>query len=142
MTDDLPAIESLLPHRGPMRLLDAVVAWRPDGVVCRAEVRPDNPFLWDGRLEGVAHMELIAQAAATHITLADPLRRPIRGYLVAARDLVLAGDAEVPPGAVLEVAVQEVARLGAFASYEGQVAHQGREVARGNVKVYRREEDP
>jgi len=142
MAEDLPAIEDLLPHRGPMRLLDVVVAWRPDAVVCRAEVRADNPFLREGRLEAVAHMELLAQAAAAHITLADPLRRPIRGYLVAARDLKFAGEAEVPQGTILEVAVQEVARLGAFASYEGRVTREGREVAWGNVRVYRREEEP
>lgn len=141
MADDLPPIEDLLPHRGPMRLLDGVIAWEPDGVVGRATVRPDNPFLRDGRLEGVAHMELIAQAAAAHITLADPLRRPIRGYLVAARDLVFGDRAEVPTGTVLQVAVQEVARLGAFASYEGRVTLGDQVVAQGNVRVFRREEE-
>ncbi|HOU54595.1 MAG TPA: hypothetical protein PLQ97_11760 [Myxococcota bacterium] len=142
MTDDIPPIEDLLPHRGPMRLIDRVVAWEPDRVACRAVVRPDNPFLRDGRLEAVAHMELIAQAAAAHITLADPLRRPIRGYLVAARDLVLAREAEVLLGTTLEVFVQEVARLGAFASYEGRVTLGDQVMAQGNVKVYRREDEP
>ena len=140
MPEDFPPIEDLLPHRGPMRLLDAVNRWSPDGVTCQATVRPENPFVRDGRLLEVAHLELLAQGAAAHITLSDPFRRPVRGYLVAARDLTFSEEAGVPLGAPLEVEVREVARLGAFASYEGEVRHRDRVLARGSVRVYRREE--
>lgn len=140
MPEDLPTIEDLLPHRGPMRLLDAVTRWLPEGVTCRAVVRPDNPFVRGGYLQEVAHLELLAQGAAAHITLSDSLRRPVRGYLVAARDLTFVEASRVPLGTELEIEVREAARLGAFASYEGEVRHRGQVLARGSVRVYRRED--
>lgn len=136
MAEPLPPVESLLPHRGPMRLLDDLLEVGVDHVRCRAVVRADNPFVRDGVLDPVAHVEVIAQAAAAFITASDPLRRAIRGYLVATRNVELA-DGDLPVGAVLEVSVREAARVGDFASFDGVVTCDGREVARGNVKVFK-----
>lgn len=137
---DLPLIEALLPHRGAMRFLDEALELAPDRAVCRGRVRPDNPFVRDGRLDPVALVEFIAQAAAALVSSRDPEAGPVRGWLVAGRNLDLA-EGDVPVGAVLSVEVVEAARVGDFASFDGVVRCGDREVGRGNVKVFRSTEE-
>ena len=141
MADLPPPVTSLLPHRGPMRLLDEAVEITQVRALCRGTVRPDNPFLKEGWLDPQVHIELIAQASAAFVSATDPLHRRIQGYLVAARNVDLA-EVDVPVGAVLLVEVVEAARIGDFASFDGVVTWEGREVARGNVKVFKAGEDP
>jgi predicted hotdog family 3-hydroxylacyl-ACP dehydratase len=123
-----------------MRFLDEAVALDGTRATCRGAVRPDNPFVRDGAMASMAAVEYIAQAAAALVTSQDPDRGPVRGWLVAARNVVFA-PVDVPVGAVLEVEVVEAARVGDFASFDGVVRWDGREVGRGNVKVFKTPED-
>ena len=62
----------LLPHRGAMCLLDRVVSWDADGIVCgsNSHHRADHPLLADGQLLALAGIEYSAQAMALHGALA------------------------------------------------------------------------
>lgn len=80
----------LIPHEGPMVLLDRVVESDAETILCRTEShrRRDNPLRRDGHLHAVAGGEYGAQAAAVH----GPLQagggtswRP--GMVVTVRDL-------------------------------------------------------
>ena len=57
-------IEKLLPHAGRMILLDRVVSWEPERIVCERTVRRGDAFIEAGGLPSWAGVELMAQAIA------------------------------------------------------------------------------
>lgn len=61
-------IEALIPHAGPMVLLDHVVSVDETSIRCVAvnHGAPDNPLRVNGRLHAVCGAEYGAQAAAVH----------------------------------------------------------------------------
>jgi len=89
------AISRLIPHQGPMCLLDDVVEWDDDRVVCHS-VRhgsPDHPLRANGRLSSVHAIEYAAQAMAVHQRLTGRRRAAVAyGLLVSVRDVSLAVD--------------------------------------------------
>jgi len=60
----LPEIDSLVPHRGRMRLLDAIVEAAPGRAVTRATVTDGWPLYAAGRVRPLVLVELVAQSAA------------------------------------------------------------------------------
>ncbi len=83
-------IAALIPHAEAMCLLDAVIAWDEDAIVCVANSHrdPANPLRRQGRLSVIHAFEYGAQAAAVHGGLCA--RRVGQttppGYLAALRD--------------------------------------------------------
>lgn len=65
---DRAGIAALIPHAGPMVLLDEVVSCDERAIVCRtmSHTRPDNPLRCEGVLPAVCGCEYGAQAAAVH----------------------------------------------------------------------------
>jgi predicted hotdog family 3-hydroxylacyl-ACP dehydratase len=65
---DKPEIRCLIPHSGTMCLLDGVVSWDDDSILCVTNTHRDrdNPLRRDGRLSAVNALEYGAQAAAVH----------------------------------------------------------------------------
>jgi len=65
-------IESRIPHRGSMCLLDEVVDWSVERIRCRTRTHcaADNPLRADGRLGVACGIEYAAQAMAVHGALA------------------------------------------------------------------------
>lgn len=61
-------IESRIPHRGRMCLLDYVVAWTPERIVCSSGGHrdPHHPLRAHGRLGIACGIELASQAMALH----------------------------------------------------------------------------
>ena len=58
-----PDIETLLPHRGRMKLVEEIVALDEDHAVTRATVRPGWPMSDGRRVSAVILIELVAQTA-------------------------------------------------------------------------------
>ncbi len=90
----MPAIETLLPHAGRMRLIDRVVSHDENHIICESDSHraPDHPLAENGALSIVCGLEYGAQAMAIHGALlaahAPPTEEGVRhGYLVAASDL-------------------------------------------------------
>src|SRR5437016_14442319 len=83
-------IRTLIPHAGLMCLLDRVLAWDDESIVCTSQTHrdPDNPLRRDGRLSALHAFEYGAQAAGVH----GGLRARLMGmaapqfYLAALRD--------------------------------------------------------
>ncbi len=77
-------IEGLLPHSGAMVLLDQVVEWNGDSIVCTASShrRADNPLRRQGRLSCLCGIEYGAQAAAVHATLSGIRRASSAGAML------------------------------------------------------------
>ena len=85
-----PAIESLLPHAGRMRLIDRVVSYDEQAIVCESDSHraADHPLAQGGVLSILCGLEYGAQAMAIHgALLAARGARARHGYLVAASDL-------------------------------------------------------
>lgn len=86
-------IRTLIPHAGLMCLLDRVLRWDDESIVCVSETHrdPANPLRRHGRLSALHAVEYGAQAAAVH----GGLRARSAGvtlpasYLAALRDVHL-----------------------------------------------------
>ena len=83
-------IAGLIPHSGAMCLLDGVIQWDADRILCmsRSHRAVDNPLRADGRLPAVCGVEYAAQAMAVHGALAGKIGGRLRaGYLASLRDV-------------------------------------------------------
>ncbi len=140
MADPLPDIVDLIPHRGRMRLLDRVISVEGGAMVAEGIVRDDNPFMRDGSLVSAALVEYMAQAMAALVSWqhGDPV--PKMGYLVGAKSVVFA-PCVATPGAVVKATVRQEAVLGDFAAFDGVVTVDGMVACRGNLKVFRVQEE-
>ncbi len=61
---DFPPIAFVVPHQGPMVLLDRIVDWAPGKIECALRVQEGARFVEDGRLEAPFTIEHMAQAVA------------------------------------------------------------------------------
>ena len=61
-----PPVAGLVPHAGPMCLLERVVDWSDEGIRCEATVTEAHPLRTGGRLPATALIEYAAQAMAAH----------------------------------------------------------------------------
>lgn len=87
-------ISALIPHAGAMCLLEEVLSWTAEGIVCRtlSHLDPANPLRRAGRLHALCGAEYALQAAALHgALLADGTPQPA-GYLAALRGVELGAD--------------------------------------------------
>lgn len=68
MLVDKAEIRTLIPHAGLMCLLDSVIKWDDESIVCASETHrdPNNPLRRDERLSALHAFEYGAQAAAMH----------------------------------------------------------------------------
>ncbi len=85
-------IAAHIPHQGSMCLLDRVVAWDGEQVLCAAagHAAPDHPLRAEGRLGIAAGIEYAAQAMAVHGVLLAEGGAPLGiGYLASVRDVRL-----------------------------------------------------
>ena len=84
---NLPDIRDLLPHSGPMVLLDRVVAADDESLCAEVRVRADSLFYVDGGIGGWVGLEYMAQAIGAYAGYRARLRgEPVRiGYLLGTR---------------------------------------------------------
>jgi predicted hotdog family 3-hydroxylacyl-ACP dehydratase len=83
-----------VPHQGAMRLIDAVVEYNAERILCRADPRrSDHPLARDGAVSAIHSIEYAAQAAALHRALqAPPQDGPRSGWLLQVREAVFEVD--------------------------------------------------
>ena len=131
---------SLLPHQPPTRMIDTLETVSERAATVRAHIAPDNPHCKDGRLNEAAHLELMAQAAATLQGFRTCVRSdgaPQKGMLIGARDVkilkpILVGDQ-------LEVKVRKDTRLGTFGILNAEVRRNGELVSTAELKTWHEE---
>ena len=85
-------IAARIPHQGSMCLLDRVLDWDDQRIVCEAinHTDPTHPLRDAGRLGSATGVEYAAQAMAVHGALLAPAdARPTQGYLTSVRGLTL-----------------------------------------------------
>jgi predicted hotdog family 3-hydroxylacyl-ACP dehydratase len=83
----------LVPHSGAMCLLEEVVAWDEEQILCLAISHrdPANPLRHEGRLPALCAIEYAAQAMAVHggLTARKNQGKPKVGFLGSVRDIKL-----------------------------------------------------
>ena len=87
---DKAGIAALIPHAGPMCLLDTVLAWDMTTIACAASSHrsASNPLAANDRLDAVCGVEYASQAMAVHGGLIGNGRRPSAGYLASLRGVI------------------------------------------------------
>ena len=134
-------LETLLPQKPPMRVLDTLEAVGEGTAELLATVPADSPFVAaDGRLDRAAFLEMIAQGIAARNAF-DSLGSdapPHLGLLLGARNLEILESARV--GDVLRVHVERYAKLGEFGVVKGAITRGDELLARGLVTVWGKEE--
>lgn len=134
-----PEWEHLIPHRGAMSLLDAVLDWDEARIHMRAisHTDPNHPLRSDGMLRAVHLCEYGAQAMAVHGGLTAQREGKIAapGLLVSLRGVRLrVGRIDDLPGA-LDVHAIKLLDSGSSWQYEFRIEHQGRLLAEGRAAV-------
>ena len=132
-------IRTLIPHADLMCLLDSVLKWDDESIVCTSETHrdPANPLRREGRLSALHAFEYGAQAAAVHAGLrarsAGVAAPPY--YVAALRDahlrVVRLDDIDSP----LEVRAQRLFGDGGNAIYDCHVAAGDALLAVGRITV-------
>lgn len=126
MPIDKAEIRTLIPHAGLMCLLDSVLTWDDESILCTSETHrdPDNPLRRQGRLLALHAFEYGAQAAGVH----GGLRARSVGaaappfYLAALRDAHLQVTRLDNVDSPLEIRAQRVFGDGSNAIYECHVS--------------------
>lgn len=139
---DKPEIRDLIPHSGTMCLLDGVVSWDDESIVCITNTHHDanNPLRRDGHLSAVHALEYGAQAAAIHGGLraraAGTIAPPC--YLAALRDARVHLERLDDLTAPLEVRAQHLFGDAGNTIYQCSISADGTPVADGRVTIIRR----
>ena len=86
-------IEALIPHNGAMSLLNEVLKWDEDHIVCLANSHRSkhNPLSNENVVSSVCGVEYAAQAMAVHgaLSTGGPDEEPRPGYLASIKNLDL-----------------------------------------------------
>jgi predicted hotdog family 3-hydroxylacyl-ACP dehydratase len=136
-------IRTLIPHSGLMCLLDSVIEWDDQSIICSSSTHrdPANPLRRKGQLSAVHAFEYGAQAAAVHGGLraraAGRMASP--GYLAALRDAHLhiadLDDVHSP----LEICARRLLGDSANTIYECRISADGALLADGRITIMLRE---
>jgi 3-hydroxymyristoyl/3-hydroxydecanoyl-(acyl carrier protein) dehydratase len=133
------ALDALLPHRLPMRLVDSIARELADGLVCTASVPQACALAQHGYAPALAGVEAAAQTAAVW----EALRRwrqsgggaPRIGYLVALRDMVFFAE-QVAVGSPMLAAIQLEASAPPLTHYRVETCVGGKVLVRGTIATY------
>lgn len=140
-----PDIRALVPHQGPMCLLDKVMHYDERAIACRATSHQSagNPLRHEGRLPALAGIEYAAQALAAHCALvgAGSDLRADHGVLAGVRAVALRVDRLDDIDEALDVRAERLIADGPRLLYSFVIQAGGRELLSGRVAVVLRKEE-
>jgi len=130
---DHNAIAELIPHSGKMSLLDLVLSYDAQSMVCTSSshLDVDNPLRKPRGLSAIHGIEYAAQAMALHGALSGASRPT--SYLAAVRDVELLRDWLHDVVGPLRIDVSLLARHDTAATYAFSVEAQGSVAVRGRL---------
>jgi predicted hotdog family 3-hydroxylacyl-ACP dehydratase len=134
---DRSGIARLVPHAGAMCLLEEVLEWNENTIVCRAVSHrdPANPLRSGDGLAVIIGIEYAAQAVAVHGGLSSNSSKPQIGYLAALRDITCAVARLDTERGDLVVSATRVAAESGRLLYDFRLEAGGRELLRGRLSV-------
>jgi predicted hotdog family 3-hydroxylacyl-ACP dehydratase len=134
----LPDIGDLMPHSGPMILLDRLVAADDESLCAEVRVRANSLFFVDGAIGGWVGLEYMAQAIGAFAGYRSRLRgEPVRiGYLLGTRHY----ECKQPSfalGSRLEIYVKRVLQSqDGLAAFDCRIDDETGVIASANVTVF------
>jgi predicted hotdog family 3-hydroxylacyl-ACP dehydratase len=133
-----PPVRELVPQRPPMLLLDRVLAWEGDGLVCAATVAAEWLLVEGDAMPAAGLLEVMAQAvAALHGLQGRARGEPVRvGLLLGCRELTLHAP-RVRVGEALTVRAAQSFGMDALAEFRCTVEGAAGRLAEGTLHVVR-----
>lgn len=130
---DLEDALARMPHRGAMRLIEAIGDVDATAITCRARPHDaaDFPLRLDGHLDPAALTELGAQAAAAHASLYG-MGAAHTGLVMSMSRIDIKRDC-VPNGGKLMISAQRISALEAAASYRFTIGIIGLDAEREEI---------
>ena len=128
--------EGLMPHSGPMCMIDEITVISEDFAETSATVKADSPFLRrDGTIEDCIFVEMIAQsmAARSGFDLTEEKLKNQKGYLLGIKKMKISGTARA--GDKLRIRFSKTGQYGDFTIIEGIVFKGETILAQGELKV-------
>ena len=132
-----PRIDSLIPHRGAMRLLDRVVALDDEHVVAEVDVPFDGLFVRDGEVPAWIGIEYMAQAVSAWAGARARSRggEPRPGLLLGTRRYEAHCDG-FASGVCLRVEARcDLYGANGLGQFECRIVQDGRELASARISV-------
>jgi len=132
-----PAVEALLPHAPPSRLVSDVTAASREDVACAAEIPPLHPLVQDGKAPAFLGIEAAAQAAAALEALHRPAATPGSriGYLVGIRAARFAVP-HLAAGRPLHVTARRQGSAPPLSIYDFAVGEEGGVAVTGTISTF------
>lgn len=136
----LPPVEEVVPHSGPMVLLDRLTQFSQEEGRVTAEValRDGSMFVRNGEARAVVTVEYMAQAVAAYVGVVSKAKggNIEIGYLIGIREMTL-NESHLHAGDVLEVEAKHVWGDMKLGSFRTSVRRGGEEIASATLTVYR-----
>ena len=132
------AIETLIPHRAPMRWIDALTGSTDTTASATACFSAEHFAVANGLVLEPALVECVAQTAAAALGQRAQTRGQSGstgiGMLAAVSDFQI--HSRAPAGKQLQIEVRELRRLGPMLLVAGTVSCEGQEIASGELMLY------
>jgi predicted hotdog family 3-hydroxylacyl-ACP dehydratase len=130
-------IDTLLPHRPPMRWIDALTSVEPSKAISTTCFQADAFPVNDGSVLECAMVECMAQtvgAAAGHLARLKEGGTVPQGMLAAVSNFRI--HARPAAGKLLQIQVRELKRLGPLLLVAGEISCDGQVIAEGELTLY------
>jgi predicted hotdog family 3-hydroxylacyl-ACP dehydratase len=134
------AIENLIPHRAPMRFIDALVECTETTAVATVCFRADSFAVANGLVLETALVECVAQtvAAALGQRAKDSGQSDsgiaAKGMLVSVSNFKI--QSRPPAGKILRIEIRELKRLGLMLRISSEIFCDGQSIASGELTLY------
>lgn len=134
----LPALATLMPHAGPMLLLDRLMRVDQDSLQAEVTIRPERLFCGVDGVGAWVGIEYMAQAAAAfagyHAMRSGQVLGP--GFLLGTRSYT-SSQACFVAGSVLHVLAQPIGPVvNGLAMFQCSISDGGDEIARATISVF------
>ncbi|HPD57587.1 MAG TPA: hypothetical protein P5294_10495 [Smithellaceae bacterium] len=135
-------IDSIIPHRAPIKIISEVIEAREDTGVTVAEVNPAWPLFADGAVNALVLIEAVAQTAA----VIEGYKRikqgkdSVKGWLVGVKSARFHLE-KIPAGTKITVFVESKYSLDNYAVIEGTVKSENNILATMVLQALRLNED-
>jgi|LSQX01.1.fsa_nt_gb predicted hotdog family 3-hydroxylacyl-ACP dehydratase len=135
-------IESLIPHRDRMKLIDEIVDITDHSAITRTTVSSRLPLYRDGHVDSLIIIEIVAQTAAVHVSWRKDTTGKAGGGLLAGVKNADFFMERVPLQTILTTTVKPLYSADGYTVLEGTVQAEKDLVGRVEIQVIRFEEDP
>jgi predicted hotdog family 3-hydroxylacyl-ACP dehydratase len=137
---DRRGILARVPHQGTSCLLDSLLSWDTQRIVCETATHrdPHNVYRVDGRLSAVCAVEYAAQSFALHACLkagADAAAATRIGYLASVREFSATTNTLDTLAGMLRVESEELAADENMLLYAFTVRHERKVIAQGRAAI-------